>query len=66
MVDEDLHAYYERDEERDRLTSGAGRVEFARTTEIIQRTLPTPPAVVADIGGGPGATRIGSSTPATT
>jgi SAM-dependent methyltransferase len=49
-----LQAYYARDEERDRLTAGAGRVEFLRTVEVIQRTLPPVPAVVADIGGGPG------------
>jgi SAM-dependent methyltransferase len=29
-------------------------LEFARTTEIIDRRLPPAPAVVADIGGGPG------------
>lgn len=47
-------AYYARDEEHDRLTAGTGLLEFLRTTEIIARTLPAPPAVVADIGGGPG------------
>src|SRR5215203_1934685 len=51
----DVRAYYERDEERDRLTSGASRVEFERTKEILGRALPHPPAKVADIGGGPGA-----------
>jgi SAM-dependent methyltransferase len=56
MSDEhgDLQAYYARDEERDRLGAGLGRVEFERSVEIIGRTLPTPPARVADIGGGPG------------
>lgn len=49
-----LAAYYERDEERDRLGAGLGLVEFERTVEIVSRTLPPPPAVVADIGGGPG------------
>lgn len=49
-----LQAYYERDRERDRLASGLGRLEFERTVEIILRTLPAAPAVVADIGGGPG------------
>jgi len=29
-------------------------VEFARTTEVVLRHLPPPPARVADIGGGPG------------
>ena len=56
MADEqaELLAYYQRDEERDRLGRGVGRVEFARTVEIVERTLPPPPARVADIGGGPG------------
>ena len=51
----DLHAHYELGEEADRLTrSGAGRLEFERTQEILLRHLPPPPATVADIGGGPG------------
>src|SRR5690349_12731189 len=49
-----LRAYYDRDEERDRLSDGRGQLEFIRTTEILMRRLPPPPAVVADIGGGPG------------
>ena len=50
-----LHAYYERGMERDRLSStGRGLLEFERTVEIINRRLPAAPAVVADIGGGPG------------
>src|SRR3954454_1008005 len=49
-----LHAYYTRGDEHDRLATGVGRVEFARTVEIVGRTLPAPPSVVADIGGGPG------------
>ncbi len=54
MADSDLHAYYARDEERDRLSAGVGRVEFLRTIEVISRSLPEAPAVIADIGGGPG------------
>ncbi len=49
-----VQAYYARDGERDRLGTGVGRVEFLRTTEVVARTLPPPPAVVADVGGGPG------------
>jgi SAM-dependent methyltransferase len=49
-----IRAYYERGEERDRLSDGAGQLEFLRTTEILARRLPPPPAVIADIGGGPG------------
>jgi ubiquinone/menaquinone biosynthesis C-methylase UbiE len=56
-VDEDethVRAYYQAGVERDRLDSALGVVEFERTKEIIERHVPTPPATVADIGGGPG------------
>jgi SAM-dependent methyltransferase len=47
--------YYDRGEEADRLElSNGGQLEFERTKEIVLRRLPPPPAVVADIGGGPG------------
>lgn len=49
-----VREYYARDRERDRLTEARGILEFERTKEIILRHLPDPPAVVADIGGGPG------------
>jgi SAM-dependent methyltransferase len=49
-----VRAYYERGEERDRLSDGRGQLEFIRTTGILARRLPSPPAVIADIGGGPG------------
>jgi SAM-dependent methyltransferase len=47
--------HYGKGEEADRLTtSNAGQLEFERTQEIVLRHLPPPPAVIADIGGGPG------------
>ena len=49
-----VRAYYERGEERERLSDGRGQLEFIRTTEIVGRNLPPRPAVIADIGGGPG------------
>jgi SAM-dependent methyltransferase len=49
-----VRAYYDRGEERDRLSDGAGQLEFLRTTEILARRMPPAPAVIADIGGGPG------------
>ncbi|HEY1821343.1 MAG TPA: class I SAM-dependent methyltransferase [Trebonia sp.] len=49
-----LLAYYERGRERDRLSDPQGDLEFTRTKEILLRALPPAPAVVADIGGGPG------------
>src|SRR6266704_5977177 len=49
-----LRADYERGVERERLSDGHGFFKFTRTTEIVLRRLPAAPAVVADIGGGPG------------
>jgi SAM-dependent methyltransferase len=49
-----MRAYYDRGRELGRLTEPAGQLEFERTKEIILRQLPPPPAIVADIGGGPG------------
>lgn len=47
--------HYARGEEADRLVeASAGALEFERTKEIVLRRLPPPPAVVADVGGGPG------------
>ena len=50
----DIAAYYDLGLERDRLASGVGALEFARTRVLLERYLPPPPAVVADVGGGPG------------
>jgi ubiquinone/menaquinone biosynthesis C-methylase UbiE len=50
----EIAAYYDRGLERDRLASGPGALELARTQALLQRYLPAPPAVVADVGGGPG------------
>ncbi len=50
-----VQAFYARGREQDRLSSDPkGVLEFERSTEIILRALPAAPAVVADIGGGPG------------
>ncbi len=50
-----MHAYYALGKEHERLSVDArGVLEFQRSAEIIARALPSPPAVVADIGGGPG------------
>ena len=50
----DVAAYYARGLERDRLAGGPGALEFARTQVLLERYLPPSPAVVADVGGGPG------------
>jgi SAM-dependent methyltransferase len=47
-------AHYSLGNERKRLDSPNGIIEFERTKDILGRYLPPPPAVIADIGGGPG------------
>jgi hypothetical protein len=49
-----MQEHYARGLELERLAESTGQLEFERTKEIILRHLPSPPAVVADIGGGPG------------
>ena len=49
-----VREHYPAADERGRLDTPFGQVEFARTTEILSAHLPPAPAVVADIGGGPG------------
>ena len=51
---EEIAAFYARGLERDRLASGLGALEFVRTQVLLERYLPPPPAVLADVGGGPG------------
>jgi len=51
---DEIAVFYARGLERDRLISGQGALEFARTRTLLERYLPEPPAVVADVGGGPG------------
>lgn len=54
MVDEAVRDYYELGLEAERLTSGNGALELARSQELLRRYLPPPPADVLDVGGGPG------------
>lgn len=54
-MDAEIAAYYARGGEAVRLAATAvGVLEFERTKEIILRRLPSAPALVADVGGGPG------------
>jgi SAM-dependent methyltransferase len=47
--------YSDRADEDDRLAASAlGELEFTRTTELIARYLPLPPATALDVGGGSG------------
>lgn len=40
--------------EAGRLQSGTSQIELARTQELVTRYVPPPPAVILDVGGGPG------------
>jgi ubiquinone/menaquinone biosynthesis C-methylase UbiE len=54
-VDEEaILGHYGTGYELERLGEGASRIEFTRTKELLRRFLPPPPAVVLDVGGGPG------------
>jgi len=55
VLSPEVRAYYECGEEDTRLSAGAGRLEWARTWELLERHLPPAPAVLLDVGGGPGA-----------
>lgn len=50
-IDNAVLAYYEEGREYNRLRTGIGLIEFERTKEILLENLPTPPAVIYDIGG---------------
>ncbi|MFL5900106.1 MAG: class I SAM-dependent methyltransferase [Solirubrobacterales bacterium] len=49
-----MAAHYQAGVEERRLATW-GRLELIRTMEILHRYLPVPPAVIVDVGGGPGA-----------
>lgn len=51
LIDKDTLAGYNAGMERGRLHKGLGLIEFARTKELLLEHLPTPPAVIYDIGG---------------
>jgi SAM-dependent methyltransferase len=55
MDDAAMGEHYGMGDERERLTGGSSRIEFARTKELLRRFLPTAPATILDVGGGPGA-----------
>jgi SAM-dependent methyltransferase len=53
-MDPEIAAHYALGLEADRLSTW-GRLERVRTEALLERHLPTPPATVLDVGGGPGA-----------
>jgi len=40
--------------ESQRLLHGASQIELVRTQELVTRYVPPPPAMIFDVGGGPG------------
>jgi ubiquinone/menaquinone biosynthesis C-methylase UbiE len=54
MRSKEILVHYQSGWEERRLREGVGRLERARTEELLARFLPRPPAVVLDVGGGPG------------
>jgi SAM-dependent methyltransferase len=54
-INSDMLGHYSGGIERDRLLAGRSQLERVRTQELLNRHLPPPPAVVLDVGGGPGA-----------
>src|SRR5258708_13231807 len=49
-----VEQYYAEYPESERLSSARGQFEFEKRKRIVQRFLPSPPAIVADVGGGTG------------
>lgn len=53
-VPPEMLKHYASGYESQRLLHGSSQIELARTQEIITRYAPRPPAIVFDVGGGPG------------
>src|SRR5215204_2421405 len=51
LLPPEIDSHYAAGLEGSRLARGSGRLELARTQEVLRRFLPPPPAVVADVGG---------------
>lgn len=54
MSFDNIQKFYQSVEERTRLQEGAGVIEKLRTQAKLKERLPASPAVILDIGGGPG------------
>ena len=52
---EEIANHYASGYEAERHQTHTGKLEAARSQELMKRFLPSPPAIVRDIGGGPGA-----------
>ena len=51
---DEVVAFYAQGLERDRLARGPGALELVRVQQLLERHLPAPRAVIADVGAGPG------------
>src|SRR5215468_9044778 len=51
---EKIAEHYSSGYEADRLNKQSGQLERERTRELLSRFLPSAPAVILDVGGGPG------------
>jgi SAM-dependent methyltransferase len=54
VVDDEFVRHYSGGVERGRLVAGGDTLELVRTLELLADALPSPPARVLDVGGGPG------------
>lgn len=55
QIPEEIGKYYLRSKESERLSNEWGELERLRTQAILAQNLPPAPAVILDVGGGPGA-----------
>ena len=53
-LDEEIHRYYDLGHEQGRLRHETGEIERLRMEDILRRWLPSPPAVICDVGGAAG------------
>src|SRR6266545_4971405 len=54
MPPPEMLRHYDEVAEAERLLSGSSQIELLRTQEFLTRWMPRAPAVVLDVGGGPG------------
>jgi hypothetical protein len=53
-LDEEIERHYSQGQEQQRLRRDTGEMERLRTADILYRYLPSPPAVIYDVGGAAG------------
>ena len=53
-MNDEIEYYYSQAQEQNRLLGDEGELERLRTEAILKHYLPSPPAVIYDVGGGAG------------